>query len=165
MPLSVNVGLRPQGLEGLSIHRLQYQCLRQSWIRPSWPVPTTCRRKLPIFTCRLRSPWIARLLAALAKTILLLKPPVRNPPPRANGNGNGAARGNGRGPSPPPNRTKRAIQAICRRLGTDAEYEAQQLIGLPFLSLSIKQASELIDSLKAVEPPEAAPAGRNGGGR
>ena len=92
------------------------------------------------------------------------QPSRQESPPRANGNGNGAARGNGRVVGATESQ-KRAIQAICRRLGTDAEYEAQQLIGLPFLSLSIKQASELIDSLKAVEPPEAASAGRNGGGR
>ena len=90
------------------------------------------------------------------------QPSRQESPPRANGNG--AARGNGR-VVPATESQKRAIQAICRRLGTDPEYEAQQLIGLPFLSLSIKQASELIDSLKAVEPPETAPAGRNGGGR
>ena len=57
---------------------------------------------------------------------------------------------------------QRAIQAICRRLGTDPEFEAQQLIGMSFAELSVKQASELIDSLKAGEPSHP---GGNGGGR
>lgn len=57
---------------------------------------------------------------------------------------------------------KRAIQAICRRIGSDPEYEATQLIGCSFVELSVKQASELIDSLKALEPEGA---GGNGGGQ
>src|ERR1035437_192993 len=58
-----------------------------------------------------------------------VQPSRQESPPRANGNGNGAARGNGRVVGATESQ-KRAIQAICRRLGTDAEYEAQQLIGL-----------------------------------
>ena len=57
---------------------------------------------------------------------------------------------------------KRAISALCRRLGSDPEYEAQQVLGVHFTELSVTQASELIDNLKAADPPEA---GRNGGGR
>ena len=91
----------------------------------------------------------------------------------------GRQAGQGAAPAPPPHRPapagrngdtrpvpatasqQRAIQAICRRLNTDPEYEAQQLIGMSFAELSVKQASQLIDSLKASKPT---PAGRNGGG-
>lgn len=65
-------------------------------------------------------------------------------------------------PVPATASQQRAIQAICRRLGTDPEFEAQQLVGMSFAELSVKQASQLIDGLKAAE---SAPAGRNGGGR
>ena len=63
---------------------------------------------------------------------------------------------------------KRAISAICRRLGTDPEYESRQLIGVGFAELSVKQASELIDDLKSTEPSSPSgqsDPGRNGGGQ
>ena len=81
-------------------------------------------------------------------------PQPRRPVPAGH---NGDAR-----PVPATASQQRAIQAICRRLGTDPEYEAQQLFGMSFAELSVKQASQLIDGLKAAE---SAPAGRNGGGR
>lgn len=84
--------------------------------------------------------------------------PERRASTPVNGNGRG---GNGR-VAPATESQKRAIIAICRRLNTDAEYEAEQLAGRPFAELSVKQASELIDELKAAERPAA---GRNGGGR
>lgn len=65
-------------------------------------------------------------------------------------------------PVPATASQQRAIQAICRRLGTDPDFEAQQLVGMSFAELTVKQASQLIDGLKAAE---SAPAGRNGGGR
>ena len=78
-------------------------------------------------------------------------------PARANGNGRPVGR-----VALATESQKRAIQAICRRIGSDPEYEATQLIGCHFVELSVKQASELIDHLKSLEPVDSS---RNGGGR
>ena len=71
------------------------------------------------------------------------------------------ARNNG-SPAPATSSQQRAIVSICNRLNLDPDSEAGQLFGAVLADLSVKQASQLIDHLKAVQPTEP---GRNGGGR
>ena len=56
---------------------------------------------------------------------------------------------------------RRAIDAIAQRMNADANQEAQDLFGTELGELTIRQASELIDHLKALTPAAA----RNGNGR
>lgn len=96
------------------------------------------------------------------------EPPGEVPRPRAadNGgrtarnpatNGNSATNGNGsRATSPMTASQRRAITAIASRLGVDADTEARQIIGVEFDQLSLRQASELIDALKAQADAPAA---------
>jgi hypothetical protein len=96
------------------------------------------------------------------------RPPARANQPRnrssGNGNGNGNnnshARSNGGGSMTESQR--RAIDAIARRLNVDPDLEAREIIGSELDTLSIRQASELIDHLKSIEP---AGNGHNGSGR
>jgi cell division septum initiation protein DivIVA len=75
----------------------------------------------------------------------------------ANGHGNG---GNGRGGDAPMTASqRRAIESIARRLNLDPDNEAEQFIEVPLDQLALKQASELIDHLKGLQPAE------NGRGR
>ncbi len=77
----------------------------------------------------------------------------------ANGNGNGERgyangrrpNGNGNG-STATDSQRRAIASIARRLGVDAALEARDIIGAELDSLTLRQASELIDHLKALQP-------------
>jgi hypothetical protein len=57
---------------------------------------------------------------------------------------------------------RRAIDSIARRLDIDPNLESRDIIGSELESLSIRQASELIDHLKSIEP---AGNGHNGSGR
>jgi hypothetical protein len=57
---------------------------------------------------------------------------------------------------------RRAIDAIARRLNIDPNLEARDIIGSELDTLSIRQASELIDHMKSIEP---AGNGHNGSGR
>jgi len=68
----------------------------------------------------------------------------------ADGNGDGHARGNGT--SGMTDSQRGAINAIARRLNIDPAYEAEQVLGAPLDDLSVRQASELIDHLKAIQP-------------
>jgi hypothetical protein len=77
-----------------------------------------------------------------------------------NGNNNGHARSNGG--SSMTESQRRAIDSIARRLDIDPNLEAREIIGSELDSLSIRQASELIDHLKSIE---AAGNGHNGSGR
>lgn len=70
--------------------------------------------------------------------------PQQQQPPQSSGNGNGRPNAGAMTES-----QKRAINAIARRLNMDAVYECQQVFGWELDKLSIKQASELIDHLKA----------------
>jgi len=88
-------------------------------------------------------------------------PPSRKPPQsaRSNGygrNGNGNAnrpRSNGNGNGGGMTESQhRAILAIARRAGADPAYEAEQIIGAALDDLTVRQASELIDHLKAMAP-------------
>lgn len=84
---------------------------------------------------------------------------------RNNGNGHGyanAGRRNNGNASPATQSQRRAIDAIARRVGVDPALEAQDIIGVPLDDLSLRQASELIDHLKDIEP---AGNGRNGNNR
>ena len=81
--------------------------------------------------------------------------------PNTNGNGNGNHGGNGRGGSMTESQGK-AIAAISRRLNINPDGEAFDLLGLGLDELTIRQASELIDHLKALQ---AAGDGHNGSGR
>jgi hypothetical protein len=72
--------------------------------------------------------------------------PQQQQPPQSNGSGNGSGRPNA---GTMTESQKRAINAIARRLNLDAVYECQQVFGWELDKLSIKQASELIDHLKA----------------
>jgi hypothetical protein len=47
---------------------------------------------------------------------------------------------------------RRAIESIARRAGLDPNQEAQELMGVPFDQLTLRQASELIDALKQQAP-------------
>lgn len=67
-------------------------------------------------------------------------------PSQSNGTGNGNGRPNA---GTMTESQKRAINAIARRLNLDATYECQQVFGWELDKLTIKQASELIDHLKA----------------
>jgi hypothetical protein len=98
------------------------------------------------------------------------RPPARANQPRnraegnrngnGNGNNNGHARSNGGGSM--TESQWRAIDAIARRLNVDPNLEAREIIGSELDALSIRQASELIDHLKSIEP---AGNGQNGSGR
>ena len=70
---------------------------------------------------------------------------------RDNGH-NGANGSNGSGSrasSPMTASQRRAITSIASRMGIDADEEARQTIGVQFEQLTLRQASELIDHLKA----------------
>jgi len=71
-----------------------------------------------------------------------------------NGNGNGNGHGNGGGMT---DSQRRAITAISRRLNVDPALEARDVLGAELDHLSVRQASELIDHLKSIQP--------NGNGR
>ncbi len=87
---------------------------------------------------------------------------------RGNDRGNGAGRfshgGNGSngGDSPATDSQRRCINSIATRLNIDPHLEARDIVGTELEALSIKEASELIDHLKAQQPVGN---GRNGGGR
>jgi hypothetical protein len=65
----------------------------------------------------------------------------------AGNNGNGHNNGGGMTDS-----QRRAITAIARRLNVDPALEARDVLGSELDSLSVRQASELIDHLKAMQP-------------
>jgi N-acyl-D-aspartate/D-glutamate deacylase len=69
-------------------------------------------------------------------------------PPRNNGGHN---RGNGNGGGMTGSQ-RRAIESIARRMNIDPVLEARDVVGAQFDQLSIRQASELIDHLKAIQP-------------
>ena len=88
---------------------------------------------------------------------------------RGNGNGNGRTNGNGdRGygngrrsngnGSTATDSQRRAIAAIARRMNVDPAIEAREVLGAELDGLSLRQASELIDHLKSLQPTN----GRNG---
>ncbi len=67
-----------------------------------------------------------------------------------NGNGNGhPANGNG---GTMTESQRRAILAIAKRASADAEAEARDIIGVELDELTLRQASELIDHLKVLQP-------------
>ena len=70
-----------------------------------------------------------------------------------NGNGynNGGRRSNGNGNHATASQ-RRSIDAIARRLNVDPALEARDIIGVELDDLSLRQASELIDHMKAMEP-------------
>jgi hypothetical protein len=67
---------------------------------------------------------------------------------RSNGNGNHG----GNGASSMTTSQRRAIESIARRANIDPILEARDVIGAEFDQLSLRQASELIDHLKAIQP-------------
>ena len=74
---------------------------------------------------------------------------ARNGTNGANGraNGNGHSSGDGMTSS-----QRRAIESICRRANLNPDREAQALHGVDFESLTIRQASVLIDHIKDQAP-------------
>jgi len=78
-------------------------------------------------------------------------------------NGNGRQGGNGQNGGSMTDSQKRAIHAIAGRLDVDPAEECRHELGLDLDSLSIREASKLIDHLKALQPAERG--SRNGGGR
>lgn len=76
-----------------------------------------------------------------------------------NGHDNGNSRPNGNGMT---QSQRRAITAIAHRINADPAYEARQIVGRELDSLSIREASDLIDHLKSLQP---AGNGGNGNGR
>lgn len=79
--------------------------------------------------------------------------PVRNGTDRPR-NGNGRSNGNGHSTNGAAmtQSQRRAINAIADRAGTNANDEAMNLVGVGIDRLSLKQASQLIDHLKSLEP-------------
>lgn len=86
-------------------------------------------------------------------------------PERSNGNGQPRASASGdRYPSSlrrPSNNgstatdsQRRAINAIARRVGVDPAVEARDVIGVELEQLTLRQASDLIDHLKALTPAD-----------
>jgi len=73
---------------------------------------------------------------------------------------NGGDRGYGDAGRRPPNgghmthSQRRAIQAIADRMGIDPRLESRDIIGVELDELTVRQASELIDHLKAIQPAE-----------
>ena len=47
---------------------------------------------------------------------------------------------------------RRAINAISRRVNVDAALEARDIVGTELDDLTLRQASDLIDHLKTIEP-------------
>ncbi len=80
------------------------------------------------------------------------------PAPAASANGNGHGNGHARAGGGMTESQAKAIAAIARRLGIDAALEARDIIGAELDELTLRQASELIDHLKALQPAN----GRNG---
>lgn len=79
-----------------------------------------------------------------------------------NGNGNGHTSGTGgrsTGGDQMTDSQRKAIFAIARRIDADPAYEAREILGAELDDLTLRQASELIDHLKALQP---ASNGRNG---
>ena len=75
-------------------------------------------------------------------------------PARSNGN-NGRGNGNSNGHGNRGGMTdsqRRAIIAIARRLNIDPALEARDVMGDELDNLSVRQASELIDHLKSIQP-------------
>jgi hypothetical protein len=78
---------------------------------------------------------------------------------RGTGNGNGYRRNNGNSNGGGmTDSQRRAIDAIARRVNIDPVLEAREVVGAEFDQLSVRQASQLIDHLKAIVPAD----GRNG---
>ena len=71
--------------------------------------------------------------------------------------GNGKANGNGGSMT---DSQRRAILAIAKRANADVDYECREMIGAEFEDLTLRQASELIDHLKAVQPANGRGNGR-----
>ena len=55
---------------------------------------------------------------------------------------------------------RRAILAIAKRANADVDYECREIIGAEFDDLTLRQASELIDHLKATQPANGRGNGR-----
>lgn len=94
-------------------------------------------------------------------------PPAQSPagrvPLRHAHGSNGHGNGNGsRSDTPMTLFQRRAIEGIARRLGIDPEQEARDLLGEELTSLSLPQASKLIDHFHAIAPGAG---GRRGDGR
>jgi hypothetical protein len=68
-------------------------------------------------------------------------------------------RGGGHTPGGMTVSQRRAVSAIAARLGVDPDLEARDVIGVDLDGLSVRQASDLIDHLKGLNP-----AGDGGGG-
>jgi hypothetical protein len=83
------------------------------------------------------------------------RPPARpndrygRPNPNGGGDGRGYRNGNGRNGGMMTDSQRRAINAIANRLGIDPHVEAREVVG-ELDQLTIRQASDLIDHLKAI---------------
>lgn len=79
--------------------------------------------------------------------------PARNngSPARGGGYGNDYRRSNGNGGGMTDSQ-RRAIDAIARRLNIDPALEARDVLGSDLEQLTVRQASEFIDHLKAMQP-------------
>jgi hypothetical protein len=77
---------------------------------------------------------------------------------RSNGNGNGhgnRTNGNGNnGASLMTTSQRRAILSIAERANANIDVECREIIGTPFDALSVREASQLIDHLKAIVPAD-----------
>lgn len=68
-----------------------------------------------------------------------------------NGNGNGSRNGGG-GNGEMTASQRRAILAIASRLNIDADQEATDIVGASLDALTLRQASDLIDHLRSLQP-------------
>lgn len=81
--------------------------------------------------------------------------PQRYGPVQTNGQTANGYRRNGHNPRNGGGMTasqRKAIESIARRNGLDPQQEAHDQFGTPLEELSLRQASELIDTLKAQQP-------------
>ncbi len=70
-------------------------------------------------------------------------------PPNGNGTSNASTNGNGNGQRAATASQLRAIRAIAKRLGHDADAAAVEVVGVHLDDITLPQASQLIDELKS----------------
>ena len=96
-----------------------------------------------------------RKLFAVARDAVNEELGLSTAPPEQNGHGGPPRNGNGGTTTRPASEAQiRAVNAICARLGLDAHKEAHQRLGRGIQEMTLREASRLIDELKALAPPE-----------
>jgi len=91
--------------------------------------------------------------------------PASNGHRHQNGNGRSTANDNGNGHHGATSSQRRAIAAIAKRLGLDAQAEARDQFDLDLDRMDVREASAFIDHLKALQASSNGHASRSGGRR